>query len=66
MDIVLKDAGLDSLVGIELVFIPMLHSDHYYVMCFNLKKGQVDVIDNSEIVMLDSKYERKLQIMVWI
>ncbi|KAI3776381.1 hypothetical protein L1987_46160 [Smallanthus sonchifolius] len=42
----LKDVGRESLIGIELLFIPILHSKHYYVMCFHLKKAQIDVIDN--------------------
>ncbi|KAI3797180.1 hypothetical protein L1987_32433 [Smallanthus sonchifolius] len=46
MKSVLEDAGLNSLVDIELVFIPILQSKHFYVMCFNLKKAQVNVIDN--------------------
>ncbi|KAL8245943.1 hypothetical protein R6Q59_007159 [Mikania micrantha] len=64
MEICLKSSGLDSLIGVDLLFIPMLHACHYYVICFNLKKAHVFVIDNlSTNVDFDIKYANRPQIM---
>ncbi|KAL8238153.1 hypothetical protein R6Q59_019234 [Mikania micrantha] len=64
MEICLKSAELDSLIGVDLLFIPMLHACHYYVLCFNMKKAQVFVIDNLGTDMdFDIKYAKRPQIM---
>ncbi|KAD6795544.1 hypothetical protein E3N88_06440 [Mikania micrantha] len=65
MENCLKSAGLDSLIGVDLLFIPMLHACHYYVICFNLKKAHVYVIDNlGTNVDFDIKYANRPQIML--
>ncbi|KAL8256283.1 hypothetical protein R6Q59_031350 [Mikania micrantha] len=64
MENCLKSAGLDSLIGVDLLFIPMLHACHYYVICFNLKKAHVYMIDNlGTNVDFDIKYANRPQIM---
>ncbi|KAI3776631.1 hypothetical protein L1987_46417 [Smallanthus sonchifolius] len=61
---VLKDVGRESLIGIYLIFIPILHSKHYYLMCFDLKKAQIDVIDNlGSNVDFNVKYAYQTQVM---
>ncbi|KAL8245712.1 hypothetical protein R6Q59_006928 [Mikania micrantha] len=64
MEIYLKSAALDSLIDVDLLFIPMLHACHYYVIRFYLKKAQVFVIDNlGTDVDFDIKYANRPQIM---
>ncbi|KAL8226093.1 hypothetical protein R6Q57_018650 [Mikania cordata] len=64
MEICLKSAELDSLIGVDMLLIPMLHACHYYVLCFNLNKTQFFVIDNIGIdVDFDIKYAKRPQIM---
>ncbi|KAF5787718.1 putative Ulp1 protease family catalytic domain, papain-like cysteine peptidase superfamily [Helianthus annuus] len=64
MESCLREANMDTLIGIDLVFIPILHSKHYYLICYNLKKALVDVIDNlGRNVEFDSKYAFRPQIM---
>ncbi|XP_076911404.1 uncharacterized protein LOC143569345 [Bidens hawaiensis] len=46
MENCLKDAGRDSIEEYELMFIPILHAKHFYVMCFNMKSAKVEVLDN--------------------
>ncbi|KAJ0476936.1 putative Ulp1 protease family catalytic domain, papain-like cysteine peptidase superfamily [Helianthus annuus] len=36
-----------KLESVDLVFIPVLQGDHFYVLCFNLKTGVIELIDNS-------------------
>ncbi|KAL8189147.1 hypothetical protein R6Q57_028713 [Mikania cordata] len=64
MEICLKLAELDSLIGVDMLLIPMLHACHYYVLCFNLNKAQFFVIDNIGTDMdFDIKYAKRPQIM---
>ncbi|KAL8225970.1 hypothetical protein R6Q57_018527 [Mikania cordata] len=64
MEICLKSAELDSLIGVDMLLIPMLHACHYYVLCFNLNKTQFFVIDNiGTDVDFDIKYAKRPQIM---
>lgn len=63
----LLEAGHVSLIGIDIVFIPILHYGHYYVIAFNLKNAKVEVIDNiATEVGFNEKYEHRTQIMVCI
>ncbi|KAF5776652.1 hypothetical protein HanXRQr2_Chr12g0526631 [Helianthus annuus] len=32
---------------VDLIFIPVLLSDHYWCLCFNMKNGDIELIDNS-------------------
>ncbi|KAJ0754724.1 putative Ulp1 protease family catalytic domain, papain-like cysteine peptidase superfamily [Helianthus annuus] len=31
---------------VDLIFIPVLLSDHYWCLCFNMKNGDIELIDN--------------------
>lgn len=65
MESSLKEEGIATLININLVFIPLLHDNHYYVLCFNLKKAKVEVIDNlGNDEKFDKKYGGRLEIMV--
>ncbi|KAK9080136.1 hypothetical protein SSX86_001811 [Deinandra increscens subsp. villosa] len=44
---VLSAENLNSLAGIDLVFIPIVFAWHYYLMCFNLKTQRIELIDNN-------------------
>ncbi|KAJ0668989.1 putative Ulp1 protease family catalytic domain, papain-like cysteine peptidase superfamily [Helianthus annuus] len=45
-DIILK-YEVKKLDSVDLVFIPVLQGDHFYVLCFHLKTGKIELIDNS-------------------
>ncbi|KAK9068981.1 hypothetical protein SSX86_013097 [Deinandra increscens subsp. villosa] len=48
MDKTLKAAGLKSLKGIDLVFIPYLFGEGYYLLCFKLSKPEIYLLDNNK------------------
>ncbi|KAI3742211.1 hypothetical protein L1987_59891 [Smallanthus sonchifolius] len=43
----LRAFNIKSLKVVDLLIIPMLLSDHYYVLSFNLRDGAIDLLDNS-------------------
>ncbi|KAJ0560205.1 putative papain-like cysteine peptidase superfamily [Helianthus annuus] len=55
---VLKEEQVASLKEVDLLFIPVLQSDHFYLVCFHMKKCQIAVIDNSSLYddSFDLKY----------
>ncbi|KAI3743379.1 hypothetical protein L1987_61086 [Smallanthus sonchifolius] len=44
----LRALSIKSLKVVDLMIIPMLMSEHYYVSCFNLRDGAVDLLDNNQ------------------
>ncbi|KAK9080273.1 hypothetical protein SSX86_001949 [Deinandra increscens subsp. villosa] len=48
MDKTLKAAGLKSLKGIDLVFIPYVFGKGYYLLCFKLSKPEIYLLDNNK------------------
>ncbi|KAJ0623782.1 putative papain-like cysteine peptidase superfamily [Helianthus annuus] len=42
----------------DLIFIPVLLSDHFWCLCFHLKNGEIKLIDNSRFKELFSKRYR--------
>ncbi|GJU46663.1 ulp1 protease family, C-terminal catalytic domain-containing protein [Tanacetum coccineum] len=50
IDIVLKQVKRNNFKDVNLVFFPTIKmskkSNHFYVMCFNLKASEIDIIDN--------------------
>ncbi|KAJ0760177.1 putative papain-like cysteine peptidase superfamily [Helianthus annuus] len=44
----------------SLIFVPLLHDDHFYCVCFNLRDLKVEVLDNSakDVSMKDKYSER--------
>ncbi|KAJ0509294.1 putative Ulp1 protease family catalytic domain, papain-like cysteine peptidase superfamily [Helianthus annuus] len=64
MDRILRDTEKKTIIGFDLLFIPILYSKHYYVICFNLTQPQVHVIDNlASKADFDAKYGQRPQIM---
>nr|GMD55791.1 uncharacterized protein LOC108225702 [Ipomoea batatas] len=46
-----------KLPALDLMFFPMIASEHSYVICFNIKNQRIDIIDNSsKSVTNDLKY----------
>ncbi|MFS7928469.1 hypothetical protein Hanom_Chr04g00321121 [Helianthus anomalus] len=41
--------GVKNLETMDLIFIPVLLSQHFFCICFHLKKGDIELIDNSRI-----------------
>lgn len=39
--------GILSLKEVDIVFVPIIRSDHFVVLAFNLKTGVIDLLDNS-------------------
>ncbi|KAK9053745.1 hypothetical protein SSX86_024819 [Deinandra increscens subsp. villosa] len=48
MDNTLKAAGLKSLKGIDLVFIPYVFAGGYYLLCFKLSNPEIYLIDDNK------------------
>ncbi|MFS8009166.1 putative Ulp1 protease family catalytic domain, papain-like cysteine peptidase superfamily [Helianthus anomalus] len=53
MSTVLKDARSKkdlkdiTINDYDLIFMPIIWSKHFYIICFNLRSYKVDVLDNS-------------------
>ncbi|KAK9078396.1 hypothetical protein SSX86_002453 [Deinandra increscens subsp. villosa] len=47
METVLYVDELLTVNGLDMVFIPIAFDDHNYVLCFNLKKARIDLLDHS-------------------
>ncbi|KAI3755082.1 hypothetical protein L1987_54875 [Smallanthus sonchifolius] len=52
----LKKEKLDNIKEFDLVFFPMILSQHFYLKCFNLKKAEAIIIDNSALGEYNAKY----------
>ncbi|KAM0048460.1 putative 1,3-beta-glucan synthase [Helianthus debilis subsp. tardiflorus] len=50
LDLTLKKYEIKSINDIDLLFTPIVTSDHIYVICFNLKTMEIDVLDNINIL----------------
>ncbi|GJS72230.1 ribonuclease H-like domain-containing protein [Tanacetum coccineum] len=59
IDIVLKQAKRKNFNDVNLVFFPTIKiskkSNHFYVICFNLKTSKIDIIDNIDNGINDIK-----------
>ncbi|MFS7986942.1 putative Ulp1 protease family catalytic domain, papain-like cysteine peptidase superfamily [Helianthus anomalus] len=55
---VLEEEQVASFKEVDLLFIPVLQSDHFYLVCFHMKKCQIAVIDNNSLYddSFDLKY----------
>ncbi|MFS7935447.1 putative papain-like cysteine peptidase superfamily [Helianthus anomalus] len=47
MKYMLLFADVKNIRDITLMFVPVLHEDHYYCVCFNLTDNKIEVLDNS-------------------
>ncbi|XP_022022638.1 uncharacterized protein LOC110922724 [Helianthus annuus] len=45
----LEQFKVKSIRDFDLLFFPILASEHYYVLCFNLKTSKIVLIDNSKM-----------------
>ncbi|PWA72729.1 hypothetical protein CTI12_AA262800 [Artemisia annua] len=68
---VLKASGLKDLNDVGLVFFPCIKmtesgSNHYYVICFNLKNGNIDILDNIDngIEDISVRYGKYAQVLI--
>lgn len=62
---ILAQSEATSIRQAHLVFIPIIHAKHFYLMCFNLSSYQVLVIDNMATeTEFDAKYQGVPNIMV--
>ncbi|KAI3794644.1 hypothetical protein L1987_37277 [Smallanthus sonchifolius] len=52
----LKKYKLDNIKEFDLVFFPMILSQHFYIICFNLKNPETIIIDNSALGEYNAKY----------
>ncbi|KAM0023919.1 putative papain-like cysteine peptidase superfamily [Helianthus debilis subsp. tardiflorus] len=44
----------------SLIFVPVLHDDHFYCVCFNLRDNKVEVLDNNaKDVSMKAKYNER-------
>ncbi|KAL8239076.1 hypothetical protein R6Q59_015643 [Mikania micrantha] len=50
MEAVLTEVDNPNISGFELVFVPVINQQHFYLMCFNLKTSKVELIDNSGVM----------------
>ena len=60
-----KDETSFKLRDVNLVFFPIIAHDHYYVIVFNLDKGQAVILDNSDSdADYDGKYKKIFDFVV--
>ncbi|MFS7962108.1 putative papain-like cysteine peptidase superfamily [Helianthus anomalus] len=65
MEPVLKYADVKKIPDKSLVFVPLLHNDHFYCVCFNLRDMKVEVLDNNtKDVSMKEKYIEWLEQLV--
>ncbi|PWA88824.1 ulp1 protease family, C-terminal catalytic domain-containing protein [Artemisia annua] len=46
MDNVVKRSEYKTLDGVQLVFFPVIQGRHFFVVCMNMKDGEVQLLDN--------------------
>ncbi|KAF5754742.1 putative papain-like cysteine peptidase superfamily [Helianthus annuus] len=65
MEYVLLSADVKNIRDMSLVFVPVLHDEHLYCVCFNLRDNKVDVLDNSIAdVSFKGKYNERPEKLV--
>ncbi|KAM0052862.1 hypothetical protein Hdeb2414_s0007g00253301 [Helianthus debilis subsp. tardiflorus] len=58
LDDILGKYEVKKLDTVDLIFIPVLLSDHFWCLCFLLKNGEIELIDNSRFKESFSKRYR--------
>ncbi|MFS8017364.1 hypothetical protein Hanom_Chr15g01379521 [Helianthus anomalus] len=57
MEPVLISAYVKKIPDKSLIFVPLLHDDNFYCVCFNLRDMKVEVVDNNaKDVSMKDKY----------
>ncbi|KAK9049597.1 hypothetical protein SSX86_031434, partial [Deinandra increscens subsp. villosa] len=46
MESILRAENLQSIIGIDLVIIPIICDMHFYLLCFNMRTYKVELLDN--------------------
>ncbi|MFS7939405.1 putative papain-like cysteine peptidase superfamily [Helianthus anomalus] len=44
---VLQGSKIKSIKDFDIILVPILHQEHFYVMSFNLKEKKINIIDKS-------------------
>ena len=42
----LMTTGFESIRKVDMLFIPILQKEHYYIVCFDFKGEDIKIIDN--------------------
>ncbi|KAL8199570.1 hypothetical protein R6Q57_013138 [Mikania cordata] len=50
MEAILGEINHPNISAFDLVFVPIINQQHFYMMCFNLKTPKVEIIDNSGVM----------------
>nr|GFA53792.1 ulp1 protease family, C-terminal catalytic domain-containing protein [Tanacetum cinerariifolium] len=59
-----KDPEMKNMKDLEMVFIPIISHEHYYLVVFNFLKGNTVIIDNSKTQMTyDAKYKTVCELL---
>ncbi|KAJ0716014.1 putative papain-like cysteine peptidase superfamily [Helianthus annuus] len=65
MEFVLLSADVKNIRDKSLIFVLVLHDDHFYFVCFNLRDNKVEVLDNSaKYVSMKAKYNERPEKLV--
>ncbi|MFS7928516.1 putative papain-like cysteine peptidase superfamily [Helianthus anomalus] len=65
MEFVLLSADVKNIRDKSLIFLPVLHDDHFYCVCFNLRDNKVEVLDNNaKDVSMKAKYNERPEKLV--
>ena len=48
LDLTLNKNSIKSITEVDLLFMPIISSDHIYSICFNMKKPKIEILDNSK------------------
>ncbi|KAF5774229.1 hypothetical protein HanRHA438_Chr13g0608451 [Helianthus annuus] len=65
MESVLLSADVKNIRDKSFSFVPALHDDHFYYVCFNLWDNKVEVLDNNaKDVSMKAKYDKRPEKLV--
>ena len=56
LNLALSKNEIKSINEVDLLFMPIVSSDHIYVICFNMKNPKIEILDNSKLGA-NSKYD---------
>ncbi|MFS8010637.1 putative Ulp1 protease family catalytic domain, papain-like cysteine peptidase superfamily [Helianthus anomalus] len=64
MNVVLAGTEAKMFKGFQMVYIPILTGEHYYLLFLNLKTKEISIIDNIEGVAGLERYHRNVEKMI--
>lgn len=63
---IMRKFNIKSLDDFDIIIVPMLISGHFYLVCFDVKDGLIELIDNSEEEPdFAKRYGGVPEILVW-